>query len=140
MLDLKKNNKYDFVYYICYKHLEKLWGKGKDIVRLNTIAALTFSMFSLICALLIFCYILSENQDFLMFSNKLIALVIGGCIYLVHWYVYETLNKSEEVIKKYNKQTKIKKSKLLFKRNLIYLYLFGSIIMVIFLGIYASTI
>ena len=126
---------YNIVYGVAHSHYQKVWKGNKNMVDFNVSLGLSVSLLSfLACIVLIFELI---GSDFLMplFTNMAYLLTLCGAILLLHHFRFDHKQRSDKIVLSYNKSKKSIKG---YKIFLINLYLFGSPICTVILGILAA--
>ena len=121
---------YNFLYGTYFKYFERLWGKGKDIVKLNVTIAISFSTFCLLLGISLILYSVFHSDIFLIFSSKLAALILGALIYCLNWYYYEHNERFIEIVQWYEDYVStISPSEFMRKKSIVYTFMFGSVVL-----------
>ena len=131
------NNFYNYIYGTLYKYYESLWGKEKDIIPFNVTLGLSFSFIAFIISIALLLFIFFNINLLFLFSNKLIMFSLLSSVVGFHYFQFEHHKKYEKIMADYNKERK-KEDNHSFKKTLVFVYIFGSIISLISLAILST--
>lgn len=131
-------NFYKRIYVVAFQYFQKIWGKKSSLVPYNATLALSLSFICFLMALMMGFLMFFDSQIVFLFSNKIFVLLVLGVIILWHYFNFEYKSRYVNVIKWYESQSYSSFNRFAVKL-LVFLYLFGSIILFVSLAIIATS-
>ena len=128
---------YKRIYVVAFQYFQKIWGEKSTMVPFNATLALSLSLICFIMSLMLICFLLFDSQVVFMFSNKFLVLLILGIIIAWHYLKFEYKSRFVNTIKWHENQNFSRKNQLIVQ-SLVFLYLFGSILLFVTLAIIST--